>query len=92
MFGAGRYYGWPYPYLSLSKSVETFIEAEHVKTDSAFSLMEAGWKLKFSTHMTRGLLGSATLSLLADLLISFVIAFALIFAFEKIKNLIAKKN
>jgi len=92
MFGASRYYGWPYSYLSLSKSVDTYEEAEHVKTDSASTLVDAGWELKFSTHMTRGLLGSSVLSLSADLLISFVIALALIFAFEKIKNLMAKKN
>ncbi len=92
MFGASRYYGWPYPYISLNKSVDTYEEAEHVKVDSAFTLMDAGWELKFSTHMTRGLLGSATLSFSDDLLISFVIAFVLIYIFGKIKNLMAKKN
>ncbi len=92
MFSASRHYGWPYPYLVLNKSVNTYTEAECVKTDSAFNLIDAGWELKFSTHMTKGLLGSSVLSLLADLFVSFAIAFALIFTFGKIKSLGIRKG
>jgi len=86
MFSASRYYGWPYSYLVLNKSVDSYLEAERVKSDSALVLMEDGWKLSFSTHMTKGLLGSAILSLLADLVASFFITLVLLFGFDRIKG------
>jgi hypothetical protein len=86
MFSASRYYGFPYPYLVLNKSVETYAEAERVKTDSTSVLIHAGWKLNFGTHITQGALGSPVLSLLADLAISFALAFALFFSFGKLRK------
>ena len=86
MFSSSRYYGWPYPYLVLNKSVETLPEAERIKTDSAPDLVSAGWEWNFNTHMTRGLLGSPALSLAADLGLSFLLALFLFGIHKFIKN------
>jgi uncharacterized membrane protein YccF (DUF307 family) len=86
MFSASRYYGWPYPYLVLNKTVETYEEAEHVKNDSISALMNTGWKLSFGNHMTKSLLRSPVLSMLSNLAISFATFFVLIFAFGKVKT------
>ncbi len=86
MFGATRYYGWPYPYLVLNKTVETYEEAVLVKNEPASSLMASGWEMRFSTHMTRSVLGSPVFSLIADIAISFAIAITLFFLFSRVKR------
>ena len=86
MFGASRYYGFPYSYITLGKTVESYQEANKVNTESALALIKDGWKLSFSTHMTKGLLGSSFFSLLADLTVSFLIAIGLTETISKIKK------
>ncbi|MFA6410464.1 MAG: hypothetical protein WCW26_02710 [Candidatus Buchananbacteria bacterium] len=51
MFSASRYYGWPYPYLSLNKTVETLAEANQVKTLPVWQLITQGWQFHFGGDM-----------------------------------------
>ena len=68
MFGSNRYFGWPFPYLSLHKAVETYEEAALVKTLPVPVLMRRGWKIDLDLDIeARGLFGSAVLNLIADL-------------------------
>jgi len=90
MFSASRYYGWPFPYFVLNKSVETYAEAERLKTDSTFALIESGWQFNFSTHMTQGVLGSPVLSLLADVMISIVLGFVLVFGLSRVRKAVSQ--
>jgi hypothetical protein len=74
MFSSSRYYGWPYPYLSLQKTVETFAEANRVKTDSIVALTKAGWQFRFSGDMLRTSPFGIGGNLVFDLLVSFILA------------------
>ena len=51
MFSSSRYYGWPYPYLSLQKTVDNLEEANQIKTDSVSNLIKNGWQFNFSGDM-----------------------------------------
>jgi hypothetical protein len=78
MFSSTKYFGWPYSYLVLNKTTDDYSEALRIKTESIPSLINGGWKWRFSTHMTKGFLGSPIFSLAANLLFSFFTAYALI--------------
>lgn len=87
MFGATRYYGWPYSYISLSKSVETYEEAKRVKQDSALELKKDGWQWRFDVRMSqKSILGSSVISLMTNLGLSFIIALAAFGAYDKLKS------
>ena len=50
MFGATRYYGWPFSFISLHKTVETYEEASRIKTDWFWDLKKDGWEVSFSAN------------------------------------------
>jgi len=85
MFSATRYYGWPYPYITLQKTVETLEEAELIKTETTMALLQNGWRFHFVAPMTGpDLIGSPLLGFLADMLLSFSLVYFLFFAWKKI--------
>jgi hypothetical protein len=84
MFSASRYFGWPYPYLSLQKTVDTLKEANLVKTDSVSDLVKNDWQFHFAGDMLNSSpLGQAG-NLIVDILICFVGAYILVLAGKKI--------
>ncbi len=84
MFSASRYYGWPYPYLSLQKTVDTLEEANQIKTGSVSELIKNGWQFHFSGDILRsgpfGTVGNFVL----DATLSFISAFLLVLAGQKL--------
>ncbi|RJR31961.1 hypothetical protein C4569_00845 [Candidatus Parcubacteria bacterium] len=82
MFSANRYYGWPYPYLNLHKTVETLDEANLVKTENVFDLMRNGWHFSFSGDMVN----SSPLGPLGNIFVDFIVSIifaGIIFYFVK---------
>jgi hypothetical protein len=86
MFSATRYYGWPFPYLSVHKEVDSYEEASLVTTEPVSTLVSSGWKANFSGHTEKSLLGSPSLSFLADLIFSFAIALSVLLVLIIIKR------
>jgi hypothetical protein len=82
MFSASRYYGWPYPYLSLQKTVDTFAEASKIKTDSVLELTKNGWQFNFSGDMLKTSPFGALGNFILDIVISFFSA-GLLFLLSK---------
>ena len=52
MFMSTRHYGWPYPYISLYKEVETYDEAAQVYSQPARTLLDRGWRPAFAGDLT----------------------------------------
>jgi phage host-nuclease inhibitor protein Gam len=83
MFSATRYFGWPFPYLTLSQEVATRVEAELIHTESVRSLMATGWQWRFAPHMTRSALSSPFVSVALDILVSFGLTAFFVYVFGK---------
>jgi len=96
MFGASRYYGWPFPYLSLHKTVETYEEASRIKNDRFWELKKDGWEFSFSTEVVPSksyqsiALGSPVIGLMLDLGLSFVLGWGIIKASKLVSNKVIK--
>jgi len=90
MFGSNRYFGWPYPYLNLHKEVETYAEADLVRTLSVPELLGRGWRFDLGFDVEApGLAGSAVLNLVADLALALAVG---TFAAFGLRRLIADKS
>lgn len=81
MFSASKYYGWPYPYLNLNKTVETLGEANLVKSLPAQELIKRGWKFNFSSDIVNstpfGKIGNFIFDYLICLLLSWLVIYTL---------------
>jgi hypothetical protein len=84
MFSSNRYYGWPYPYLSLHKTVETLEEANRIKTDSALELTKDGWQFSFSGDLLKSSPFGTFGNLIVDIIFVFVFAGISFFVGKKI--------
>lgn len=84
MFSASRYYGWPYPYLSLQKTVDTLAEANQIKTNSVLELTKNGWQFHFSGDMSNTSPFGSAGNLILDIGLSFLVAYLLFWAGKKL--------
>lgn len=84
MFSASRYYGWPYPYLSLNKTVQTLAEAGLIKTLTVPELIHRGWRFNFSGDMLKTSPFGTSGNLIFDITFSLIGAGLIVWAGKKI--------
>ena len=85
MFGSNRYFGWPFPYLNLHKEVETYTEADLVRTLSVPELLRRGWQFDFGFDIEApGLVGGPAMNLAADLALALAVGFLVARGFSRL--------
>jgi len=86
MFNATRYYGWPSPYIVVSKTTELLDEAKKIESESLIELINDGWQVRFVGNYTKriGISSYTVVNLITNYLFYLGVAHLLVKFFRRL--------